>query len=302
MNAAKTKRAMQAFKNISFEGAFPQRRRLLGHWRDHWRGGHWGLRRGLRRVFLIAWTDFRQAISHPLSALVLGACCLLISYIFPRELFRFAAAYIMPAFQQTPGQQNIHAAVFIPHIQLVNLLLLFLVPVLSMKALAEEKKNKTFDLLMSAPLSPLQIVAGKYIALFMTVSVFLFTAMLYPLSVSLFVEIPGGLFFTSWTGLFLLAAVYSAAGLLASAFTASSMLSVIMGVIFNFFIWFVSHGKDVSDNPLFQAVMDYLSLSDHLVNFIQGSLVVSSFVFFFSCILFFLFLVYKVLEFSKWRP
>ena len=283
MNAAKTARAIQALKAIRFEGVFPPHR-------------------GLRRIFLISWTDFRQSAFHPLSALVLGVCCLFLSYIFPRELFRFAAAYIMPAFQQAPGQQNIHAAVFVPHIQLVNLLLLFLVPVFSMKALAEEKKNKTYDLLMTAPLSSLQIVAGKYLALLMIVSVFLLTAMLYPLSVGLFVEIPGGLFFTSWAGLFLLAAVYAAMGLFASALTASSMLSVIMGVIFNLSVWFVSQGKDVSDNPLFRAVMDYLSLPDHLVNFIQGSLVVSSFVFFFSCILFFLFLVYKVLEFSKWRP
>ena len=255
-----------------------------------------------RQIFLIIWNDFKQLAFHPLFFLALGLCCIFISYLFPRELIRFASSYVVPAFQQAAGQtRNIHFDVFVPHISLVNLLLLFLTPALSMKLLAEERKNKTFDLLMTVPLSSLQIVLGKYFALFLTLILFLIVTMMYPLSTVFFTDIPVGPFITSWLGLFLLAAVYASAGLLASSLTASVMLSMIMGVIFNISIWFVSQGKDFSDHPVFQSVMEYLSLSEHLVNFIKGSLVISSFVFFFSCILFFLFLVYKVIEFSRWR-
>ena len=255
-----------------------------------------------RQIFLIAYTDFKQITFHPLFFMSLGACYILISSLFPRELMQFASSYITPGFQQAPGQtRNIHFDVFIPHIQMINLLLLFLVPTVAMKLLSEEKKNKTYDLLMTVPLSSLQIVLGKYLALILNLSFFLLVAMAYPLSLTFFTDIPEGPFLASWLGLFLLAAVYAATGLFASSLTSSAMLSIIMGVIFNFSIWFVSQGKDFSDNPVFQNVMEYLSLSEHLVNFIKGSLVISSFVFFFSCILFFLFLVYKVIEFSRWR-
>lgn len=255
-----------------------------------------------RQIFLIAWTDFKQVTFHPLFFASLGICYILVSFFFPRGVKEFANSYNAPAFQQVSNQtHNIHFDVFIPHIQLINFLLFILIPIISMKLLAEEKKNKTYDLLMTVPLSSLQIVLGKYLALLFNVSLFFLVAMAYPLSISFFTDIPEGPFITSWLGMFLLAAVYAATGLFASSLTSSALFSYIMGVIFNFFIWSISQGKDFSDNPVFQNVMGYLSLSDHLVNFLKGSLVISSFVFFFSCILFFLFLVYKVIEFSRWR-
>ena len=255
-----------------------------------------------RQIFVITWTDFKQLTFHPLFFLAMGLCCIFISYMFPRELMQFASSYIAPAWQQAPGQtRNIHFDVFVPHVSLVNLLLIFLIPAFSMKLLAEERKNKTFDLLMTVPLSSLQIVLGKYLALILTLILFLIVTMLYPLSTIFFTKIPTGPFLTSWLGLFFLAATYAAAGLFASSLTASVMLSMIMGVIFNISLLLISHGKEFSDNPIFQNVMEYISLSEHFVNFIKGSLVISSLVFFFSCILFFLFLVYKVIEFSRWR-
>ena len=255
-----------------------------------------------RQTFLITWADFKQLALHPLFFLALGVCCVFISYLFPRELMQFASSYVVPAFQQHAGQtRNIHFDVFVPHVSLINLLLLFLVPALSMKLLAEEKKNKTFDLLMTVPLSSFQIVLGKYFALVLTLILFLAVTMAYPLSTVFFTDIPKGPFFTTFLGLFLLALVYASVGLFASSLTASVMLSMIMGIIFNISIWFISQGRDFSNNPIFQSVMEYLSLSEHFVNFIKGSLVISSFVFFFSYILFFLFLVYKVIEFSRWR-
>ena len=154
---------------------------------------------------------------------------------------------------------------------------------------------------MTVPLSSLQIVLGKYLALILTLIFFLIVTMLYPLSTIFFTKIPTGPFLTSWLGLFFVTATYAAAGLFASSLTASVMFSMIMGVIFNISLLLISHGKEFSDNPIFQNVMEYISLSEHFVNFINGSFAISSLVFFFSCIVFFLFLVYKVIEFSRWR-
>lgn len=255
-----------------------------------------------RQILLIAWTDFKQLALHPLFLSALGLCCLIISYLFPRALFDFASSYVMPTFQQDPNRTgNIHFDVFQNHIALVNMLLLFLTPPLSIKFLVEEKKNNTFDLLMTAPLSSLQIVIGKYLGLLLTLLCFLSVTILYPLSTVFVTEIPLGPFVTSWIGFFLLTAVYAAIGLFASSLTVSVILSVIMGWIFNFSIWFISQGRDFSTHPVFQSIMEYLSLHEHLMNFLKGNLVLSSFVFFFSCIIFFLFLVYKVIEFSRWR-
>ena len=260
------------------------------------------LLRFFRPIFLIARADFRLLTWHPLFLLGAGASCIFISYVFPRELFQFAASYMTPAFGAPGGGRNIHFDVFVPHVSLVNLLLLFFIPAFSMRLLAEEKKNNTFDLLITAPISTLQIVLGKYLALLAALTLFIMVTAVYPLSTGLFVDIPKGPFTATFSGLFLLAAVYGAAGIFASSLTASPWLGVIMGVIFNISLWFISQGKDFSNNPVFQSAMEYLSLSSHFVNFIKGSLVISSIVFFLSCVVFFLFLTHKTIEFNRWRP
>ncbi len=254
-----------------------------------------------RQSKVIAVRDFWQLLLSPLFYVFTGLSCIFLSYVFPRDLFRFASAYIVPGFQQGGNQErNIHFEVFVSHISYINLVLLFCVPILAMKLLSEEKKNRTYDLLMTAPVSSLQIVAGKYLALISILFIFLLVTLVYPLSTSFLTDIPVGPLVSSYVGLFLLTAVYASVGLFASSLTGSLFLSVFIGIILNIALWFISQGQEFA-SPVLTSVMEYLSLSQHLTNFIKGSLVINSFTFFFSFIVFFLFLVYKVIEFSRWR-
>ncbi len=255
-----------------------------------------------RQTFLVAGKDFKRLISSPLFFVWTGISFIFLSYNFPRDLFRFASSYAMPAFGQNPAQgRNIHFDVFVSHISYLNLMFLFVVPVLAMKLLAEEKRNRTFDLLMTSPLSSLQMVLGKYISLLMILGIFLFFSLAYPLSTGFFANIPIGPLFSSYLGLFLLAGVYGSASLFASSLSQSLFLSAFIGVILNIGLWFISQGGQDSSNVILSGIMDYLSLSQHLTHFIKGSLVTNSFVFFFSLIVFFLFLVFKVVEIARWR-
>ena len=255
-----------------------------------------------KQMLLIAYKDLKCLALSPLFFLFLGISFVFLSYNFPRELFRFAASYAMSSYGQGFNTQggNIHFNVFVSHISYLNLILLFVVPTLAMKLLAEEKRNHTFDLLMTSPLSSLQMVLGKYFSLLMVLALFLLFSLSYPLSTVFLTEIPFGPLFSSYIGLFLLVAMYSAIGLFASSLTSSLFLSAFVGMILNIAVWFISQGQDFN-NPLATNIMDYLSLSQHLTNFIKGSFVVSSFVFFFSLIVFFLFLSFKVVEMARWR-
>ena len=231
-----------------------------------------------------------------------GISFIFLSYNFPRDLFRFAMTYAMPVFGQNAEQgRNIHFDVFVAHISYINLIFLFAVPVLGMKLLAEEKRNRTFDLLMTSPLSSLQMVLGKYFSLLMVLFLFLFFSLIYPLSTGFFTEIPVGPLVSSYLGLFLLASVYSATCLFASSLSQSLFLSAFIGMILNISLWFISQQGQNSGSAVWNSIMDYMSLSAHLTNFIKGSLVINSFVFFFSVIVFFLFLVFKSVEFVRWR-
>lgn len=254
-----------------------------------------------RQMFLITYKDFRYLVFSPLFFIFLGISFVFLSYSFPRELFRFAATYAMPSYGQGFNQGgNIHFNVFVSLISYLNLILLFVVPVLAMRLLAEEKRNHTFDLLMTSPISSLQMVLGKYFSLLMVLALFLLCSLPYPLSTVFLTDIPFGPLFSSYLGLFLLVAMYAATGLFASSLTSSLFLSAFIGMILNIALWFIAQGQDFS-NPLMTNIMDYLSLSQHLTNFIKGSLVINSFAFFFSLIVFFLFLTFRLVEMARWR-
>ena len=255
-----------------------------------------------KQIILIAGKDLRYLVLSPLFFAWIGISFIFLSYTFPRDLFRFAMSYAMPMFGQGGEQgRNIHFEVFVAHISYINLILLFAVPVLGMKLLAEEKRNRTFDLLMTSPLSSLQMVLGKYIALVAALVLFLSFSTIYPLSTGFWTDIPFGPLFSSYIGLFLLASLYGSTCLFASSLTQSLFLSAFIGMILNIGLWFISQQGPGPSSTFLANVMEYLSLSQHLTNFIKGSLVLNSVIFFFSLIVFFLFLVFKSIEIIRWR-
>ena len=251
-----------------------------------------------RQSFLVAKKDFLSLALSPLFFIWTGISFILLSYNFPRDLLRFARSYSMPMFGQNPDQ-NIHFDVFINHVSYINLILLFAVPVLGMRLIAEEKQNRTFDLLMTSPLSSLQMLLGKYFSLLFILFLFLFFSLIYPLSTGFFAEIPLGPLFSSYLGLMFLCALYSAVSLFASSISSSLFLSAFIGMILNIGLWFLSQSSQGAG--FWMEVMNYLSLSSHLTNFVKGSVVISSVVFFLSWIILFLFLVFKSVEWTRWR-
>ena len=251
-----------------------------------------------RPVFLVAKRDFRHLFLSPLFFIWAGVSCILLSFVFLRALFFFSDMY--SSIQSGPGG-NIHEALFSPYISFVHVILIFSLPALSMKLLAEEKQNHTFDLLMTSPLSSLQMVLGKYAALLSSLALFLGFAFFYPLSSAFFADLSWGTLFGSWTGVFLLSAVYGAAGLLASSLSASLFLSAFVSLILNIGILVVFQRDSLTGIPLPEAVLDYLALDLHFDRFLEGSFSLSSFVFFFCLIIFFIFLVFKSVEITRWR-
>jgi ABC-2 type transport system permease protein len=105
---------------------------------------------------------------------------------------------------------------------------------------------------------------------------------------------------SAYLGLFLVSAVYVAVGLFASALTESIMLSVIMALIFNLMLWFVSQGLGEQSGTV-GAVMEYIGLGQHFTGFIMGAIKLNSLVFLCSVIGLFVFLTQRVVESSRWR-
>jgi ABC-2 type transport system permease protein len=183
----------------------------------------------------------------------------------------------------------------------MNLLLILIVPALTMKLFAEEKKMRTFDLLLTAPLTSAHIVIAKYAAAMSAIFVLMFLAFLYPAVTGLFASFSWVALLIAFSGIFLVAAVYAAMNLFCSALTESAIVAFTMAVIFNISIWFLGMGVEVVDSNMARAVFEHISLNTHLSSMVEGTVRTSSLVFFASVVGLFCFLTERVVEAARWR-
>lgn len=235
--------------------------------------------------------------------LVCGLCTTIMSYLFPISLSEFLKNSQQAIFGMQAPQQalNIHYAVFLRHLYFINLMLIFVVPALTMRLFAEERKMRTYDLLLTSPVTSIQIVAGKYMSALGAVFVIMFLAMLYPVSMSMFVTISWLPLFIAVFGIFLLGAVYAAMDLFCSSLTESAIVAYVMAVILNVSIWFIGVGGEISDSPNVRAVFEHISLNTHLAAMVEGTIRTNGLIFFASIIFLFAFLSERMVESSRWR-
>ena len=261
----------------------------------------------MRSILTIAGKDLRSLFLSPLFWVVGGLCSVVWSVLYLVRVQQFAEqSFRMQMMQQMQGQTgepgpNLHFEVFATHISLVNFILIMAVAALTMRLFAEEKKQRTFDLLLTSPVTATQIVIGKFLGGLGAAWALVLISFLYPVSMALFAGIEWGPLIASYIGLMLIAACYVAVGMFASSLTESAVLAVIMSLIFSVGIWFVGAATDMIDNPTWVAVFEHLSFGSHFINFIKGGISVASTVFFASVIFLYCFLTQRVVESSRWR-
>lgn len=118
----------------------------------------------------------------------------------------------------------------------------FLIPAISMRSLAEERRAGTWELLQTSPLSLVQIILAKYLALLLLVFLAVLPTLGYAYSISLLGDPPGNLdwagFFGSWLGLLMIGATFAAVGLFASSLTSQQVVAFVLGVFLCFLLYF----------------------------------------------------------------
>src|SRR5687768_6063913 len=112
----------------------------------------------MKAFFLIAWRDAKQILRSPMYYLIAALCGIIWFINFRRSLSSFVMNSQMQRFgQQGAEAMNVHTTVFLEHISITNLILLFAIPALTMRLISEKKKSRTFDLLLTSPISAWQI-------------------------------------------------------------------------------------------------------------------------------------------------
>ncbi len=174
-------------------------------------------------------------------------------------------------------------------------LYLFLVPAITMRLFADEKRTGTIEILLTHPISDFQLVLAKFFAGLMLVVFSLLPTLLYFLSVFLLGNPVGsidvGATWGSFIGLFFLAAIYVAIGVFASSLTDNQIVSFILALAMSFIFYLGFDFIASSGLPyIFEQILSYFSINNHYLSISRGVVDMRDIIYFVGMALFFLFI------------
>jgi ABC-2 type transport system permease protein len=255
------------------------------------------------RIFLVGRRDLAASlVSFPfylLVAVFLGVS----GYFFWSGLSYFS----LLSFQAATNPQaqisglNLTEGVMSPYLANLSVLLLLLIPILSMRSFAEEKKQGTLELLFSYPVSELEVVIGKFLGLFGTLLILVLPTVAYfflAQAVGAAFEVEALL--AGYGGLLLVGASFIAFGMFISSLTEHQSVSAGVGFVLLLFFWIVGWMADWT-SPALGVVFRELALTEHFMDLTRGIVDTRDVGFFVLFITFFLFATLCSLEVRTWR-
>ena len=180
-------------------------------------------------------------------------------------------------------------------------LLLLVIPVLTMRLVAEERSTGTIELLMTFPLSDAQVVVGKFLATLLTYALMLVPTLASVLIIVIYGATEWGPIMSAYIGLLLLGGAFISLGLFASSLAGrNQIVAAILGIGLLLMLWVLGSGASVL-GPRLSPIVGYLSLAEHFQNFGLGVLEVKDVVYYLSVMAGCLFLTTRVVESGRWR-
>jgi ABC-2 type transport system permease protein len=248
-------------------------------------------------ILAIAHKELKASFSTPIAYVVIGFFALLWGYFYYSTLLYFTSES-MRASTQTALDMN--QELVRPLLLNASVIMLFVLPLITMRTYSEEKRSGTIELLLTSPLTDLQIILGKFLgAMGLFASLLLVTA---PHVILLFAygNPEWKPMATGYLGLFLMGGCFISVGLLISSLTKNQIVSGMVTFAVFLFLWVINWVSSFT-GPTTQAVLNYLSITDHLDDFTKGVLDTKHLVYYLSVMSFGLFLTARSVDTERWK-
>jgi ABC-2 type transport system permease protein len=184
----------------------------------------------------------------------------------------------------------------------MGVILLFMIPGLTMRLLAEERRQKTMELLMTSPVTPTQIVLGKYLACMILMVVMIALTALYPWIIFHYGGKPDmGPIYTGYLGLVLLMSALVSVGVFTSSFTDNQLVAAVVAFSLLLMFWVVSWLTVYLEPGVLSTTAEALSIFLPYGDFVKGVIETRYYVYYLSFAFVFLFASVRMLEASRWR-
>ena len=254
----------------------------------------------MSNILAIAQKELKGYFASPIAYIVLGFFALMFGFFFYSLLLFFNQQSMrMAGFGGGPAL-NVNDQLIRPAFLNMSVVLLFVLPMVTMRTYSEEKRSGTIELLLTSPLTDLQIIMGKFVG-----AMLLFVAMLALTLVHIGVLFAFGNpewkpIATGYLGVLLMGGCFIALGLLISSLTRNQIVAGMITFAVFLMLWVINWVSQFT-GPTTQAVLNYLSITDHLDDFTRGIIDTKHLVYYVSFIVFGLFLTARSVDTERWR-
>ncbi len=257
----------------------------------------------MRNVLTIAGRELKSYFVSPIAYVVLTGFLLLGGWFFFNLLARFNLLLTIYSAQQNPQvlqRLNLNEFVIAPLLHNLSVVLVILVPVITMRTLAEEKKAGTYELLLTSPLRVSEIVLGKFLGSFVFVAIMVALTGVYPLILFAYGNPETGVVLGGYLGLLLLATAFVAVGVLTSSFTENQIIAAVSCLVSLLLLYIIAWPADNAGETI-GALLRYVSLTEHFAQMVKGVIDSTDLVYFATVIVLALFLTHRSVESVRWR-
>ncbi len=258
------------------------------------------------RNFLAIYTkEMRSYFVSPVAYVIAGVFLFLTGYLFRNILMQFNY-YCLQFSQRQQFMQggmpnlNLNEMVVTQFFAVMDFIWLMVVPMLTMRLFSEEKKSGTIELLMTSPVSPTQVLLGKFFAALSLYTAIVALTLVYCLILEAYGDPDWGPIWSAYLGYLLLGGTFIGVGVLASSLTENQIVAVLLAFGALLLLWLIDWSASFA-GPTAAKILSYMSIIQHLQDFQRGVIDTGDVVFYLSFTFFTLFLTTRVLESRRWR-
>lgn len=246
-------------------------------------------------VMAIARKELRTYFLSPMAYVVTTVYLIIGGFFFYTMLSYFSRmSFQVMQYGYDDAQFNVNDMVVRPLYVNLSLVMLMVIPMITMRLLAEERRSGTAELLFTSPVTPWQVVGGKFLGAAGLIGIMTVLTCAYPAVVLMVGDLDPGPTAVAIAGLFLTGACFAAWGVLASAASENQIVAAVSSFGFLLLLWVISWAASVTDGAV-ASILEYLSVMSHYEEFAKGVVDTSHLVFFVSLIFLPLFIAVHVL-------
>jgi ABC-2 type transport system permease protein len=253
----------------------------------------------MRNTLAIAQREVSAYFASPIAYVLIGFFALLFGWFFYVPL----AFFIQQSGQMgmNPTQAlNINQMLVGPTLMNTTVIFLFLFPLITMRTYSEEKRSGTIELLLTSPVTDVEIIIGKFLGAMLLFCAMLSVTLLHMAILFIFGDPEWKPIATGYIGLLLMGGCFLSLGLFISSLTKNQIVAA-MATFAVFLMLWVINWISTFVGPTTQAVLQYLSLTEHFDDFAKGVIDTKHVIYYLSFMAFGLFLTAKSVDSERWR-